>query len=73
MADDGFGGAKGFAPRGHGINFGGVDEVDATRERAIQDGMRERLVHLLAKRHGAQANGSDVQIALTQANGGEVW
>ena len=63
VANDGFGSAKSFCACGHRIHFGCVQEVDAVRQGAIQDGVGIGFPDLLAKSHGAQTNGGDVQAA----------
>ena len=68
VADDGFCRAKSLGPCGHRIHLGRVDEVDAARQRVAEDGVGICLVDLLAKRHGAQADGGHAQIALTQCD-----
>ncbi len=67
-ANDGFRRSIGFGPGGHRIHLRRVDEIDPQGHGTVQDGMGRGLVDLLAKGHGAQANGGDVQIALSQAN-----
>ena len=57
---------------GHLVDLGGVKEIDAARNAVVHDGVRGGFVHLLTEGHGAQRNRGDVQIALTQANRGEV-
>ena len=66
VADDGFGRAESFLAGRHGVHLGGVDKVDAALERTAQDRVRIGLAHLFAESHGAQADGGDVQIALTE-------
>ena len=57
---------------GHLVDLGGVKEIDAARNAVVHDGVRGGFVHLLTEGHGAQTNGGDVQIALTQADRREV-
>ena len=40
----------------HRVHLGGVDEVDAALERAVEDGVGVGFVHLLAEGHGAEAD-----------------
>ena len=67
-----FGLAKRLGGGWNGVNLGGIEEVHTPRHAVVHDGVAGGFVHLLTKGHGAQADGGDVQIALTQANGGEV-
>ena len=68
MANEGFRGPIGFGPGGHRVHLGCVNEVDTQGHRSVQDGVGSRLIDLFTKGHGAQTNGGDVQIALSQAN-----
>ena len=67
-SDDGLCRAKGGGAGGHGIHFGGVEKVHAALHRAVHDAMGLGLIHLLAKRHGAQTDGADAQVTLTQSD-----
>src|SRR5256885_3242765 len=49
-----------------GIHLGRVEEVHAALQRAVHDGEGLGLADLLAERHGAQADGADLQCALTE-------
>ena len=53
----------GFLARRHRVHLGGVDEVDAALDRAVEDGVGVGFVDLLAEGHGAQADGGDAQVA----------
>ena len=56
----------------HGINLGGIEEIDAACNAVVHDGVRSGLIYLLPKSHGAETDRGDVQIALTQAYRSEV-
>jgi hypothetical protein len=45
----------------HGVHLGRVDEVDAALDGAVEDGVRIGFVHLLAKSHGAEADGGHLE------------
>jgi len=63
IADKGLRLAKALAGGRNRIHLGGIQEVDATLDCTVHDEMRGGFVHLLAKGHGAQADGCDAQIA----------
>lgn len=66
MADDPFGGTEGLAPGGHRVHLGGVDDVDAARQRVVEDGMSVGFADLLAEGHGAEADGGDAQVTAAE-------
>ena len=68
VANEGLRQAASVSGGRHGVHLGGVDEVDARFERAVQDGMRVGFTHLLTEGHGAQADGGDIQVGLTEWN-----
>ena len=55
-ADDAFRGAAGFGAGRHRIHLGGVEEIDAVRQRVIELGVGIGFVGLLAEGHRAQAD-----------------
>ena len=66
VADDGFRRTAGFGLGRHGVHLGRVDEVHAAFERSVQHGVGVGLADLLAKGHGAQADGGDVQVGVVK-------
>ncbi|CFW18986.1 Uncharacterised protein [Bordetella pertussis] len=65
-ADAAFGASLGFRLGRHGIHLGGVDQVDAVRQRIVQLFVSLRLGVLLAPGHGAQADEADVEIGVSE-------
>ncbi len=68
--DNGFRGAIGLGPGRDGVHFGGVDEVDAVGQGAIELGVGVGFVGLLAEGHGAEAEIGNVEGAGAKAAGG---
>ena len=66
VANVGFGQATGVGRGGHSVHLGGVYKIDASGQRAAEDGVGALFAHLLTKGHGAQTNGRDVQVGLTK-------
>ena len=67
-ADDGFGDPAGFGTGRHRVDFGGVQEVDASLPGPVQDGQGGGFVGLQAERHGSQADVGDHQAAASEAS-----
>ena len=74
-ADDVFSEIEGLGLGGDGINFSGVKKIDAPVDGVVQNRVRIGLIDLLAKGHGAQANGGDVELRSAELNcfHGGVW
>jgi hypothetical protein len=70
-AEDALGRAVGLAPHRHRVHLRRVDEVDAARERVVEDRVRSGFVDLLAEGHGAEADRCDLQRAAAKGAKGE--
>ena len=68
IADEALGGALRLALRGNGIDFRGIEEVDAMVERHVHLGMGFGLGVLLSPGHGAKADGGDAQIGAAKGS-----
>ena len=71
VAEKTFGGTVGLAPRRHRVHLGGVDEIDAAFERAVENAKRGGFVDLFAESHGAQANRRHAQFAAAERDEGQ--
>ena len=49
------------------VHVGGVEEVDAGVDTAIDDLVRARLIERLAQRHGAEAEAGDVEVGVGES------
>jgi hypothetical protein len=65
-ADDPLGGAIGFGARRHGVHFGGVEQVDAAIERAVDLCVPLGFGVLFAEGHGAEAEQAHLQPSAPQ-------
>lgn len=63
VANNGFGGVHGIGARRHRVHLGGVDEIHPAFNGEVQLGVAFSLGVLLAKGHGAQTNGGNLQRA----------
>ena len=68
-AENGLGGAAGFRARRHRIHLGGVDEVDAARQAAVEDGVGVGFIDLFAEGHRAETDPADFKIAVAKPDG----
>ena len=62
------GAALGFRPRRHRVKFGGIDEIDAGGDGAVELAVGLDFAVLLSPVHGSQADGADLEVGPAQCS-----